>query len=147
MGGGFPEVYAGDLAANRGLMAEIGRFNGAIYAECAGLLYLTGELDGAPMCGVVAASAEMTSRLTLGYRSAVAVGDSVVARAGERVRGHEFHRTAVTPGHGENAAWQWTADGPEGFVQGDVLASYLHLHWAGTPWFAHRFVAACARKE
>ncbi|WP_460368934.1 cobyrinate a,c-diamide synthase [Actinocorallia lasiicapitis] len=143
IGGGFPEVYAADLAANQGLLEEIKGFTGAIYAECAGLLYLTKALDGVPMAGRVDASGEMTSRLTLGYRSAVAVADSVVARAGERVRGHEFHRTAVTPGRGETAGWQWTSEGAEGFVDGPILASYLHLHWAGTPWFAERYVAAC----
>ncbi|GAA3229736.1 cobyrinate a,c-diamide synthase [Actinocorallia longicatena] len=145
IGGGFPEVYASELAANRALLAEVGRFSGAVYAECAGLLYLTKALDGVPLAGVVDASAEMTARLTLGYRSAVAVADSVVARAGERVRGHEFHRTAVTPGRGGVAAWQWSTEGAEGFVQGTLLASYLHLHWAGTPWFARRFADACGR--
>jgi cobyrinic acid a,c-diamide synthase len=89
----------------------------------------------------------MTPRLTLGYRNAVAVADSVIARAGERVRGHEFHRTAVEPGHGGVAAWQWNPDGPEGFVQGSVVASYLHLHWAGSPQFAARFVASVGTKK
>jgi cobyrinic acid a,c-diamide synthase len=89
----------------------------------------------------------MTPRLTLGYRSAVAVGDSVVARAGERVRGHEFHRTAVVPGHGAHGAWQWTPSGPEGFVTGRCLASYLHLHWAGSPELAERFVDACGPRR
>jgi cobyrinic acid a,c-diamide synthase len=64
--------------------------------------------------------------------------------AGTRVRGHEFHRTHADPTAGATPAWQWTAAGPEGFVQGGVHASYLHLHWAGSPDMARRFVAACA---
>ena len=32
---------------------------------------------------------------------------------------------------------------PEGFVQGNVHASYLHLHWAGMPQIAKRIVASC----
>ncbi|MEO5875026.1 MAG: cobyrinate a,c-diamide synthase [Streptosporangiaceae bacterium] len=147
IGGGFPEMYAADLSANEPLRTEIGAFGGAVYAECAGLLYLGRELDGAPMCGVLDVTASMTPRLTLGYRTAVAVADSVVALAGERVRGHEFHRTEVTPGHGATAAWQWRTDGPEGFVQDQVVASYLHLHWAGSPRFADRFTAAAGRKR
>lgn len=144
IGGGFPEMYAAELSANTPLRAQIAALDAVpIYAECAGLLYLTKALDGAPMCGILDATATMTPRLTLGYRSAVAVSFSVVARGGERVRGHEFHRTAVTPGRGAQAAWQWSADGPEGFVLGNRLASYLHLHWSRNPRLAWRFVEAC----
>jgi cobyrinic acid a,c-diamide synthase len=145
IGGGFPEMYAPELSANDRLRAEIAALGPAMpmYAECAGLLYLTKALDGAPMCGVLNATAAMTPALTLGYRSAVAVSGSVVARAGERVRGHEFHRTAVTPGHGDRPAWQWSGAGPEGFARRNCLASYLHLHWAGSPRLAARFTEAC----
>ncbi|MGK5553729.1 cobyrinate a,c-diamide synthase [Actinomadura kijaniata] len=144
IGGGFPEVYAADLAANEPLRKAVAAFDGAVYAECAGLLYLARELDGTPMCGVLdEVTATMTPRLMLGYRAAVAVADSVVARAGERVRGHEFHRTATDPPHGATPAWQWSAEGPAGFVRGRCVASYLHLHWAATPLFARRLVEAC----
>ncbi|GAA2599545.1 cobyrinate a,c-diamide synthase [Actinomadura fulvescens] len=144
IGGGFPEVYAAELSANEPLRKEVAAFAGPVYAECAGLLYLARELDGKPMCGVLAdVTATMAERLTLGYRAAVAVSDSVVARAGERVHGHEFHRTVTDPAHGTTAAWQWSTDGPAGFVQGRCVASYLHLHWAGAPGFARRFTEAC----
>jgi cobyrinic acid a,c-diamide synthase len=95
------------------------------------------------MCGVLDADTRMTPRLTLGYRAAVAVSDSALAPAGARVRGHEFHRTAASPAAGPAAAWQWSPEGPEGFVAGVVHASYLHLNWAGSPELARRFVAAC----
>ncbi|MCO6010278.1 cobyrinate a,c-diamide synthase [Actinoallomurus purpureus] len=143
IGGGFPEMYAGELAANEPLRRRVAAFDGPIYAECAGLLYLARTLDGAPMCGVVDAEARMTSRLTLGYREAVAVRDSPVARTGERFRGHEFHRTAVRRGPGAEPAWRWSGSDPEGFAGGTRLASYLHLHWAGSPEMARRFVGAC----
>jgi cobyrinic acid a,c-diamide synthase len=119
-----------------------------VAAECAGLLYLARTLDGAPMCGVLDADATMTGRLTLGYREAVAVSDSVLGPAGTRVRGHEFHRTACTPPAGRSPAWRWAVGagaagaGPEGFVSDGVHASYLHLHWAGQPGYARRLVAA-----
>jgi len=148
IGGGFPEVHAADLSANEGLRSEIGalaRSGAPVAAECAGLLYLAQRLDGRPMCGVLDAEATMTDRLTLGYREAIAPGDSVLAAAGTRVRGHEFHRTRCTPAAGARPAWQWGrdgADGFDGFVHGNVHASYLHLHWAGTPQVAERFVAA-----
>ncbi|WP_217208641.1 cobyrinate a,c-diamide synthase [Streptomyces sp. AC550_RSS872] len=148
IGGGFPEVYAAELSANEPLRKAIGEFalSGApVAAECAGLLYLCRELDGRPMCGVLDAGARMSERLTLGYRDAVAVSDSVLAVAGTRMRGHEFHRTVVEPGAGELPAWgmRLPQKRVEGFVRRGVHASYLHTHWAAEPGVARRFVARC----
>ncbi|MFD9404725.1 cobyrinic acid a,c-diamide synthase, partial [Streptomyces sp. NPDC060011] len=148
IGGGFPEVYAPELSANEPLrkaVAELAFAGAPVAAECAGLLYLARELDGQPMCGVVDATARMHERLTLGYRDAVAVSDSVLAAAGTRMRGHEFHRTVVEPGAGPAPAWGVRAPERrvEGFVQSGVHASYLHTHWASEPGVARRFVERC----
>ena len=146
IGGGFPQVYAQALSGNESLRTDVARLaaSGApVAAECAGLLYLLATLDGRPMCAALDASATMTDRLTMGYREAVALADSVLVRAGTRVRGHEFHRTVCTPRSGAQAAWQWTGFEPEGYVQGGMHASYLHLNWVGVPGAAERFVAAC----
>ncbi|MFF2187034.1 cobyrinate a,c-diamide synthase [Streptomyces sp. NPDC058155] len=148
IGGGFPEVYAPELGANEPLrkaVAELARSGAPVAAECAGLLYLARSLDGAPMCGVLDADARMSERLTLGYREAVAVGDSVLAAAGTRLRGHEFHRTVLEPGAGAAPAWGLVrpARRVEGFVQRGVHASYLHTHWAAAPGMARRFVERC----
>jgi len=151
VGGGFPEVYAAELSANASLrksVSSLAASGGPIVAECAGLLWLCRALDGAPMCGVLDASAAMTPTLTLGYRDAVALSDSPLAPAGTRVTGHEFHRTMVDPRSGlllspaAGAAWAWRGADPEGFASGSVHASYLHLHWAGHPAFAERLVRA-----
>ncbi len=107
IGGGFPEVYAEQLAANAPLRQAVSALAAAgapIAAECAGLLYLARSLDGREMCGVLDADAVMTGRLTLGYREAVAASGSVLAPAGTAVRGHEFHRTMCTPGAGPGTA-------------------------------------------
>ncbi|MFI5795639.1 cobyrinate a,c-diamide synthase [Streptomyces sp. NPDC051677] len=148
IGGGFPEVYAAELSANESLRKEVAALaeRGApVAAECAGLLYLCRELDGQPMCGVLDATARMSERLTLGYRDAVAVSDSVLAPAGTRMRGHEFHRTVVEPGSGAAPAWgvRTPERRVEGFVQQGVHASYLHTHWASEPGVARRFVERC----
>ncbi|MFH0180141.1 cobyrinate a,c-diamide synthase [Streptomyces cacaoi] len=147
IGGGFPEVYAAELSGNEALRKEVSALaeSGApVAAECAGLLYLCRELDGQPMCGVLDATARMSERLTLGYRDAVAVSDSVLAVAGTRMRGHEFHRTVVEPGSGTAPAWGVLAPRRvEGFVERGVHASYLHTHWASEPGVARRFVERC----
>ncbi|RCV54298.1 cobyrinate a,c-diamide synthase [Marinitenerispora sediminis] len=145
VGGGFPEVHAAELSANEPLRHAVAGFaagGGPVVGECAGLLYLCRTLDGAPMCGVLPADARMTDRLTLGYRAAVAVRDSVLAPAGTRVAGHEFHRTTVAPAHGAVPAWQWRGGSPSGFAGPALNASYLHLHWAGAPHLAARLLSA-----
>jgi cobyrinic acid a,c-diamide synthase len=146
LGGGFPEVHAAELSANerlRGRVAALARRGAPLAAECAGLLYLARTLDGRPMCGVLDIQATMTAKLTLGYRQATAVHDSVLAPAGDPVRGHEFHRTAVRPASGARAAWRFGSGELEGHVTGSSVASYLHTHWAGHPAAAARFAAAC----
>ena len=92
------------------------------------------------MCGVVDADAVMTDRLTLGYRDAVAAAESVLAAAGTRVSGHEFHRTAVSPSAGSPPAWHWRRDGgpvTEGFAGGPdprlLPASALGRHAVDRP--------------
>lgn len=136
IGGGFPEVYAAELAANEPLREQVTAFPGPIAAECAGLLYLCQELDGRRMCGRVPGRARMTERLTLGYRDAVALKDSLLTRRGERQRGHEFHRTAVELD--AEPLYRCT----DGYGDPLVTASYLHLHWAGTPQAAQRLVSS-----
>ncbi|XED71034.1 cobyrinate a,c-diamide synthase [Streptomyces sp. QH1-20] len=150
IGGGFPEMYAPELSANEPLrkaVADLAASGAPVAAECAGLLYLSRSLDGKPMCGVLAAEARMSERLTLGYREAVAIADNPLAAAGTRVRGHEFHRTVIEPGAGGTPAWGFTAPERrvEGFAVGGVHASYLHVHWAGAPGTAERFVAGLPR--
>ncbi|MBS4104916.1 cobyrinate a,c-diamide synthase, partial [Tsukamurella paurometabola] len=104
------------------------------------------SLDGVPMCGIVPGTATFTPRLTLGYRDAVALGGGALFAAGERVTGHEFHRTALAPGPAP--AWGWR-DGEgaavtDGHLSPTVHSSYLHVHPAGYPDVAERLVRAVA---
>jgi cobyrinic acid a,c-diamide synthase len=151
VGGGFPEVYVEELAANAGLRAEIrDRVAGGmpVVAECAGLLWLGSDLDGREQCGVLPATARMTGRLTLGYREAVALRSGPLAAAGTTVRAHEFHRTVSEPAAGASPAWRLSDGSLQGWATGQLLASYLHLHWASIPDAAPRLLAAArtARK-
>ena len=148
-GGGFPELHAEALSDNKNLRTEVAAAVSQgmpVVAECAGLLYLCRELDGHPMADVIAATGQMTERLTLGYRTAVAATDGFLYDQGRRVRGHEFHRTVVEydAGHDEYA---WHSDhGAEGVAGRRMHASYLHLHWTATPDVATRLVRAAAHR-
>jgi cobyrinic acid a,c-diamide synthase len=145
--GGFPEEHVAALSANaplRAAVADLAASGAPVHAECGGLLYLCASLDGAPLCGVLPAAAAMTGKLTLGYRDAVALAESVPFAAGRRVAGHEFHHCAVTPRAGAVPAWGWRGGEPEGFVTEGVHASFLHTHPAGTPETVVRFARAAA---
>lgn len=148
--GGFPEQYPGELSGNVALRADIRALarQAPVHAECAGLTYLMTDLDGHPMCDVLHGSARFTERLTLGYRDAVAVTESPVHTVGQRVTGHEFHRTTVDFAQEYPPAWAYRGTGSaavrEGAVHAGVHASYLHTHPVADAGAVRRFVAHAA---
>ncbi|HZN74580.1 MAG TPA: cobyrinate a,c-diamide synthase [Micromonosporaceae bacterium] len=145
LGGGLPESYAEELAANERLsrqVADLARAGQPVIAEGVGLVWLSRELDGRPMCGVLDTAARVTDLLVIGYREATAQTSSPLAAAGARLVGYKHHRTQVLPRAGVSPAWAWPGGQPEGFVWRGVHASFLNLHWAGAPEIAVRLVAA-----
>lgn len=144
LGGGFPEIYAQQLGANTALLGALRSAIAAgvpTVAECGGLAYLCRRVGDDAGVGALPGNAAMTPRLTLGYREATAVADNLLARTGDRVTGHEFHRTQAVFDRVVGAAWQ-LSDGPDGFAATSLHASYLHTHWAGYPGLAQRFADA-----
>ena len=155
IGGGFPELYAAELAANRPLIASLRRAAAAglpVYGECGGLMYLgesIEDFDGRvhPMTGIVPLRSRLQgARLTIGYRTVQARRSTPLLRPGETVRGHEFHWSTLTaPPSPDTAAYHLRETGAgEGFAAGSVLASYVHLHFGADARLAPRLVAACA---
>lgn len=145
VGGALPESYAEELGFNSRLRAAVAAHAAAgkpIAAEGTGLVWLCRDFNGRPMCGVVDASARETDLVVLGYREATARSSSVLLPVGAQVVGHKMHRTTINPRAGLQAAWTWAGGPAEGFVHRGVHASYLGLHWAGTPSIASRFVAS-----
>lgn len=145
LGGGYPEVFAGRLAANTPMREAIRDFaarGGEIYAECGGYMYLCAELitgDAGneerrwPMCGVLDATARMGGRLrSLGYREVSLLTDAPFGLPVHTLRGHEFHWSdielhrpyaplyTVRDSRGERTA---------GVAHGAVRAGYVHLFW------------------
>lgn len=162
LSGGFPEIYATQLAANAGMREALRRAHRRgtpIYAECGGLMYLTetiSDLEGRehPMVGLLPGRSRMGTRLTLGYRLAQAAEDSWLLAAGETVRGHEFHYSAWEdrPPDLPPAYYLLPPDGqgeprPEGVHLGNLWASYVHLHLWSKPELAGRFAAAFTDRE
>ena len=155
IGGGFPEMFAGELSENRPMlesMRDALKKNVPVYAECGGLMYLgqsLSDLDGNdyPMVGALPVVSSMSnSRLTLGYREVEAREDTPLLRKGERVRGHEFHWSVLTeqPRPEESVYRVLNQDNrPEGFQVGSIWASYIHIHLGSSPGLARRFVDTC----
>ncbi len=158
LSGGFPEVFAEQLAANRAMHAALREVHDRglpLYAECGGLMYLTQAIrDGRgntfPMVGLLPGHCEMADQLTMGYRIARSAGESWFLHAGETIRGHEFHYSTwrdrpedlppayhLLPRSGEGEAR------PEGARVGNLWASYVHIHFGAKPELARRFVEAC----
>lgn len=139
--GGYPELFASELAANAPMRESIRAFaenGGRIIAECGGFMYLTQAIDGQPMCGVFPMSATMDgARLHLGYRT--------MRRGDQTLRGHEFHYSSVVEQPLPDAVTverlQQTAKGmPVGtplYRYRNVIAGYTHWYWAetGLPFF------------
>jgi cobyrinic acid a,c-diamide synthase len=156
IGGGFPERFASDLAANHSLLRDLrhtARRGLPIYAECGGYMYLTRAIvDEAgqrhPMAGLIPTAVSLLdARLSLGYRPATAARDSLLWRAGEPIRAHEFHYSRCLPTRRPPPAYCVQGRDPqsEGMARGNLLASYLHVHLACTPEAPRRFAAACAK--
>lgn len=146
-GGGFPEVFVEELAANRPLLDDVRDRVGrglVTWAECGGLLWLSRSLDGHALCGALDADGSMSERLTLGYRRAHAGVDTPLAPAGTELRGHEFHYSSLEPAGDSLTMSGRNGETRAGFASPRLLASYLHLHLAADPHLAERFVATAA---
>ncbi|MBE0446612.1 MAG: cobyrinate a,c-diamide synthase [Actinobacteria bacterium] len=156
IGGGYPEVYARELAANRPLAAEVKQAveDGIpVYAECGGLMYLSRRIEdfdgyAHDMSGALPIACKMRRRPVLGYREVRVSADSIVTKKGDTLRGHEFHYSTITDiGGGLARAYRLPNASDEGFIYNNTLASYIHLHFAGRPEFAERFVSLCREKS
>jgi cobyrinic acid a,c-diamide synthase len=163
-GGGYPEVFARELSSNTAMLATIrsfGHSGGLVYAECGGLMYLTDAirtLDGArwPMAGIIPGVAVMSDRLqAIGYVEVETRVDSILGPARTRFRGHQFrHSTLEGADSGDridtiyNVAPRWGGTPfAEGYRVGNVLASYVHAHWASNPVVAESLIDACLRSR
>jgi cobyrinic acid a,c-diamide synthase len=158
LGGGYPELHASELASNVGLwhaLKELRARNAPIFAECGGFMVLTqGLIDGEgrrwPMAGLIPGVTRMTDKLAaLGYRHAAALHPNLLTDGGDELRGHEFRYSTWVcdePIADHDTAWQVRgarAEAPAdsgGFVSGNLLASYLHIHFAQRAGIARRFV-------
>lgn len=155
-GGGYPEVYAEQLAANSSMLTAISKFTEEgrpVYAECGGLIYLAEAIEGHAVTGLFPATARMLARRkSLGYREVVLTEESMLGPAGMVLRGHEFHYSEMEMPESVKRVYRVSARNgqqqfAEGYSKGHVLGSYIHLHFSSNPQVADNFVAACRNKH
>ncbi|MDT7485079.1 cobyrinate a,c-diamide synthase [Citrobacter koseri] len=157
LGGGYPELHAAALAANTPMLAQMRAAHQrgvAIYAECGGLMYLGSTLEDASgeihrMVDVIPGHSKMRKRLTrFGYCEAQAREQTLLAAAGEVLRGHEFHYSDFLPENPAVMACRKVRDGKTlqewsgGWQVGNTFASYLHVHFAQRPAMLNHWLAA-----
>jgi cobyrinic acid a,c-diamide synthase len=163
VGGGYPEEFAGELAANRGMldsMRAFARSGRPVYAECGGLIYLSRAITAPegkryPMAGVLPCETRMLrSRKRLGYVEVKLKRPTLWGAEGTNLRGHEFHYSELIGDLARHSEWTCTYDvktrkdscvREEGFYQprSRILASYIHLHLASRPDAIVRFLNMC----
>jgi cobyrinic acid a,c-diamide synthase len=150
IGGGFPEMFMEDLAANTRLRQDIRLAAEAglpIYAECGGLMYLARRIRwdnrSVDMVGALPCDVEMTPRPQgHGYVLAEALPNNPFMPVNAVIRGHEFHNSRVVnledglPFAYRLKRGNGFGGGCDGLVYRNILAAYTHLHAAGSPGWA-----------
>jgi cobyrinic acid a,c-diamide synthase len=143
IGGGYPESFAAELAANASLAAELRARTESgmpLYAECGGLMYLGRSLTGFDgvrheMSGVLPLDVVMDPQhLSIRYVEVRTRAASPLGEAGMALRGQEFHQSRIAAAEIHAALFDvTTSDGQtyrDGYLLGGVVASYVHLHFA-----------------
>ncbi|WP_277058617.1 cobyrinate a,c-diamide synthase [Trichlorobacter lovleyi] len=161
LGGGYPEAHAAQLAANVQMLAALRSFTASgrpLYAECGGLMYLSSGielLDGSrhAMAGILPFWTRMLpKRKALGYVEVTQAQATLLGAAGQTLRGHEFHYSELIEEPVATEARPYLVRKrrvaqtiQDGYQQGNLLASYLHLQFAAHPECAAAFVQTCRR--
>ncbi|WP_027364431.1 cobyrinate a,c-diamide synthase [Desulfotruncus alcoholivorax] len=162
IGGGFPEMFASDLAANSGLKKSLQEMveNGLpVYAECGGLMYLGRKLkwhgQEHEMTGILPFDVSVTDKPQgHGYISLAVENSNPYFNKGEHIQGHEFHHSKVENLDRDKVQFAFKVtrgfglDGKhDGLIYKNVLACYTHLHSVATPGWAEKLVAAGAERS
>jgi cobyrinic acid a,c-diamide synthase len=152
LGGGYPESFAAELAANESLTAELRERVAAglpIYAECGGFIYLGRSLTGFDgethaMAGVLPLDFTMDrEHLSIAYVTATTAADSPLGPPGTTLRGQEFHQSRIVTSPTDSAEpdlYELTRSDDRrsraGLARPNLAASYVHLHLASNPTVA-----------
>jgi len=137
--GGYPELHAGAIAANRRFRNALRTFaqTRPVHGECGGYMVLgTGLTDAKgtrhEMTGLLGLETSLEKRrMHLGYRLAELAADMPGHGSGRRLRGHEFHYATILAQPDAPLATVRDANGTEvsetGSRRGRVTGTFFHL--------------------
>jgi cobyrinic acid a,c-diamide synthase len=154
LGGGYPELHAEALSANQSMLSSIQDFAASarpIYAECGGMIYLAQQLTLTDshihaLAGVLPFAMEMTDSLVrFGYVAVELTHDCLLGSRGTSLRGHSFHYSRIANQPAIETAYRLRyslskQESAEGYTIGNILASYIHVHFRTAPHVAQSFV-------
>ncbi len=156
LGGGYPELYAKALEENVTMRNEIrqkAEESMPVLAECGGYLYLLKELEdengtGYEMAGVFSGKGYKKGKNShFGYITVQTENDSLYLKAGEMIKGHEFHYWESTQEESELKMQAKKPTGKRGWpcvtTKNQVMAGFPHLYYPSLEGFGERFVQAC----
>jgi cobyrinic acid a,c-diamide synthase len=159
LGGGFPELYAEELSSNVHMFDAIRAFfddYGVIYAECGGLMYLMERLEykdkSYELSGVLKGSVRFGERRVVNYVEGEFRENCILGQKGSGFKGHEFHHSTITLEDNYGFAYkilrgEGIADGMDGIISKNCLASFTHLHAASYTGFAKNFVTSARKRR
>ncbi len=149
LGGGYPELYKKELSENKEMRESMKlalKKGLPCIAECGGFMYLNQDIDGEDMVGYLSGSCRNQNRsVRFGYVTLKANKDQLLAKAGEEIRGHEFHYYDCTDNGTDFSATKKNGTSLEAGISNDNLyAGYVHLHFYSNISAARNFIARCA---
>jgi cobyrinic acid a,c-diamide synthase len=144
LGGGYPEIFSKELSKNTSMIESIRNFDGKIYGECGGLMYLTNSINGVDMLKLINADSIMTKNVQgLSYVIGSFKKDCIIGKEKETFKAHEFHYSKLININENDFSYEINRgtgiiDKLDGISikDGRIVGGYAHQHAVGNPYFA-----------
>ena len=150
-GGGYPEVFREELAANRSMLASVkayGEAGGHIFGECGGLMYLTETIEDTSMVGLLPGKCHLTTSLQrFGYVDLELKEDCLLGKAGTRISAHEFHKSLASidcPTVYQVSKTMGDKHWECGFRYKNIIAGYPHICFLNNIEVLHHLLSAAS---
>lgn len=153
-GGGYPELFAKELSANKSMLESVKnalKSKMPCVAECGGFMYLQNSIedkDGTvyPMVGYLSGDGFKTNKLTrFGYITIKTNVDTILGEIGTEMKGHEFHywdssengNACMASKPNRKSSWQCV------YADENIFAGFPHIYFYSNLKVALKFIEKC----